>query len=285
MKNPLSRSGYLYFMALLYMLRTTRKSIRFFILFLLLLAFSGSAVKPVAATGLIRDDSVVIEKRRIVLVRRGKFIRDFPERRRAVINYPFIKSGLSSAAVLRKVRSLLQFKNIFDTSLAEYRADTWLSEFDYEVNYNKNFILDITFTQSGMAAYPDTHSKHFAISLKTGEVIKARDVFKPAALRNLAELVDKKLQEEINEIRRDVAQAPDSTPEDKQAFQEQFAQLKFQVENLDEFSIGDKGITFLYDAGFPHVIQALEPVGKYFFSYAELRSFIKTEGPLGSFVR
>lgn len=267
------------------MLRTSKKSMRFFILLLLLLAFYGSAVQPVAATVFSRDDSVVIEKRRIVLVRRGKFIRDFPERRRAVINYPFIKSGLSSAAVLRKVRALLQFKNIFDTSLAEYRADTWLSEFDYEVNYNRNFILDITFTQSGVAAYPDTHSKHFAINLKTGEVIKARDVFKSASLRTLAEMVDKKLQEEINETRRDVMQQPDTTAEEKQSLQEQFAQLKFQVEHLDEFSISDKGITFLYDAGFPHVIQALEPVGKYFFSYAELRSYIKPEGQLGSFVR
>jgi hypothetical protein len=268
------------------MLRTTKKSMRFFTLVLLLMAFCGSAVRPAAAAATApgRDDSVVIEKRRIVLVRRGKLVRDFPERRRAVINYPFIRSGLSNAAVLRKVRALLQFKNIFDTSLAEYRADTWLSEFDYEVNYNKNFILDITFMQSGMAAYPDTHTKHFAISLKNGDVIKARDVFKPASLRTLAGMVDKKLQQEIDETRRDVAQSSD-TAEEKQSLQEQFSQLKFQVENLDEFSISDKGITFLYDAGFPHVIQALEPVGKYFFSYAELRSFIKPEGPLGSFVR
>lgn len=267
------------------MLRTTKKSMKFFALFLLLPAFSASAVRPVVANVASREDSVIIEKRRIVLVRRGKFVRDFPDRRRAVINYPFIRSGPSSAAVLRKVRSSLEFKNIFGTSLAEYRADTWLSEFDYEVNYNRNFILDITFMQSGIAAYPDTHTKHFAISLKTGDVIKARDVFKAAALRSLAELVDRKLQQEINETRRDVLQQPDTTAEEKQSLQEQFSQLKFQPENLDEFSISDKGITFLYDAGFPHVIQALEPVGKYFFSYAELRSFIRPEGQLGIFVR
>jgi hypothetical protein len=223
----------------------------------------------------------VIEKRRIVILRKGKFVRDFPERRKAVINYPFIKSGASNAAVLGRVRSLLQVRNIFDTSLAEYRADTWLDEFDYQVNYNENFILDITFTQNGMAAYPDGQTRHFAINLKTGNVIKASDVFKPQALKTLTAMVGRKLQEEIKEILKDNANSSD-TAEEKQSVREQLEALKFQASNLNDFSISDKGVTFLYDAGFPHVIQALEPAGQYFFSYAELRSYIKPDGPLGS---
>jgi hypothetical protein len=251
----------------------------------LLFIFSGSAVQPLKAATLSPGDSVVIAKKRTVIVRSGKLVRDFPTRRRAVINYPLITSGAGSPAALRKVRALLQLKNIFGTSLAEYKADTWLDEFDYKVNYNKNSILDITFTQSGMGAYPDDHSKHFAINLKTGDVIKARDAFKPSAIKTLAAMADRKLREELEENLKAVAQDKDSTPEDKQSLREQFDGLKFQVDNLDEFSINGKGITFLYDAGFPHVIQAYEPVGQYFFSYAELRSFIKPDGPLGSFAR
>lgn len=253
--------------------------------FLLLSILFGNAVKPATAATLIPGDRVVIEKQRIILVRTGKFVRDFPERRRAVINYPVITGGLSNAAVLRKVRSLLQVKNIFDTSVAEYRADTWLSEFDYRVNYNRNFILDITFTQEGMAAYPDSQTKHFAINLKTGDVIKAKDVFKPDALTTLAEMVDRKLQQEIKGTLNDYTHRSDTTLEERQSLREQLEQLKFQVANLDEFSISDKGVMFLYDAGFPHAIQAVQPVGEYFFSYAELRPFIKPEGQLGIFVR
>src|ERR1044072_2360032 len=127
------------------MLKVIKERMRLLtIFFLLLFVLSGNAVKPAMATTAAPADSVVIEKRRIVIVRKGKFVRDFPERRRAVINYPLVKSGASNAAVLGKVRSLLQIKNIFDTSLVEYRNDTWLDEFDYQVNYNKNFILDIT---------------------------------------------------------------------------------------------------------------------------------------------
>ena len=86
------------------------------------------------------------------------------------------------------------------TSLAEYREDTWLEEFTFKVNYNKNYILDITFTQSGSGAYPDTHTKHFAINLKNGSVIKASDVFVDDKLGSLAALVNRKLQSELKQI-------------------------------------------------------------------------------------
>ena len=45
------------------------------------------------------------------------------------------------------MRSLLDFKNIFDYSLKEYREDAWLAEFAYNVNHNSDYLLDITFTQ------------------------------------------------------------------------------------------------------------------------------------------
>jgi hypothetical protein len=48
--------------------------------------------------------------------------------------------------------------------------------------------------------------------------------------------------------------------------------------------VGRTGITFLYDAGFPHAIKAFEPQGKYFFTYAELKLYIKRDGPLGQFI-
>jgi hypothetical protein len=250
----------------------------------LFFVFSGNAARVAATTTFTVEDRVVIEKKKVVLVRKGRLARQFPDRKTATVSYPVVKSGLKNPAVLKRVRSLLQIKNIFDTSLAEYRADAWLDEFDYQVNYNKNFILDITFTQSGQAAYPDSQTKNFAINLKTGTLIKARDVFKPATLRTLAEMIDRKLQAEKNQIFKEAVQRGDITTDEKKNIQEMFDALKFQVKDLDNFSVSDKGITFLYDAGFPHVVQALEPEGKYFLSYAELRSVIKPEGLLGRFI-
>jgi hypothetical protein len=255
-----------------------QKGMRYLISSLMLLAsVVGYAASPVVAAKSEGVPSVVIQKRRIVIVRSGKFVRDFPERKRAIVSYPVIV-GPKSSQVLQKVRALFDFKNIFDTSLAEYRADTWLSEFDYKVNYNRNFILDITFTQDGIGAYPDTHTKHFIINLKNGELIKAVDAFNSSSLDELAVLVDKKLQTENQETIRD-------SGDDRETARDLLKDLKFNASNLDEFSISDRGITFLYDAEFPHVVQALQPVGKYFFSFAELKSYIKRDGPLGMFVR
>lgn len=248
------------------------------LLSLLLITFISCTFAPAfAASALEGVPSVVIQKRRVVLVRTGKIARDFPERKRAVVSYPII-GGPKNSTVLRKVRALFDFKNIFDTSLAEYRADAWLSEFDYKVNYNRNFILDVTFIQDGVAAYPDTHTRHFAINLKNGELIKATDAFNSSSLEQLAALVDEKLQSEIQQIIRDNAA-------ERENVESMAKELKIDASKLNDFSISDKGITFLYDAGFPHVVKALEPVGEYLFTFSELKSFINPDGPLKIFVR
>jgi hypothetical protein len=257
--------------------RFLQTNMRRSILFMLLLATLGYAASPSMAVVPDGMSSVLIQKRRVVLVRTGKIVRDFPERKRATVSYPVIK-GPANSAVLRRVRSMLEIKNIFGTSLAEYRSDAWLSEFDYKVNYNRDYILDITFTQEGVGAYPSSSSKHFAINLKDGSLIRARDVFNPSALDTLTGLVDRKLQAEIQQIIKD-------SGDDKETARELLGKLKFERSNLDDFSITDKGLTFLYDADFPHVVQALQPVGEYLFSYAELKPYIKREGLLGTFIR
>jgi len=237
-----------------------------------------------AAVASAAPGGATIQRRRIVIVRTGELARRFPERRRAVISYPFV-SGLADRAVLRKVRALLDVKNVFDTSIAEYKEDAWLLEFDYKVNYNKNDILDITFWQEGEGAYPDTQHKHFAVSLKTGEVIKASDAFEPASLPRLAEMANAKLRAEIAGQIKVVSEDKEMDAEGESSVKESLEALTFGVENLDEFEVSDEGVTFLYDAGFPHVIQALEPDGRYFFSYEQLAPFVRRGGPLGIFVK
>lgn len=244
------------------------------LVFLSLLSFSGYSAQPARAEGKPTDDRVIIKRRRIVLVRPRSLAKEFPHRKTAVVIYPVV-SGLSNPAALRRVRTALDFKNIFGSSLDEYRNDTWLSEFSYVVNYNKDYMLDITFEQSGSGAYPDDQSKHFLFNLKDGSVIKATDVFERGKRASLAAIVDRQLQNEIKQIIKDNGEDAGDAHDS----------LKFEVSNLDDFSVGPKGVTFLYDAGFPHVIKALEPVGRYFVSYAKLSEYIKGDGLLGRFKR
>lgn len=193
-----------------------------------------------------------------------------------------VVSGIADAAVLARVRSALDVKNAFDYSLNDYREDTWLSDFGYKVHYNADYLLDITFTQNGLAAYPDTHQKHMLINLRDGKVVKAADAFDATKLESLTELVDRELQRELGKLRAEHL-ATTQDPDERQALTDAYATLKVEREHLDEFSVGKTGITFLYDAGFPHVIKALEPQGRFFFTYRTLNEYIRPDGPLAKF--
>lgn len=223
---------------------------------------------------------VTITPRKLTIVRTGEVAKKFPARRKAVVTYPFV-SGLRDPEILRKVRAILQFKNIFGTTLKEYREDAWLEEFGYDVNYNQDHILDLTFWQTGSAAYPDTQHQHFTIDLRRGVVLKASDVFLAGELEQLAGLVNDKLQKELKNSTPEILKGGDISAKDLQDLHDQ---LKFGIENLNDFEVKNDGLVFLYDAGFPHVIQALEPDGRYRFTYQELKPFLKPDGLLRQFV-
>ncbi len=258
---------------------------------LLITLFSALLLTPLAlvnfevhahpAEPLFVQDRVVIRPRKIVVVRSGALARRFPERRKAIITYPVL-SGLSNSAALNRVRSAIALEKIFGYSLADYRSDTWLSEFEYKVNYNRDHLLDITFTQSGMAAYPDEHQKHFLINLRDGNIVNASDVFEAGRLQALAALVDGELQREIRQLTKENRES-NNDPEQRESIGGAYENLKFEVANLNQFSVGATGVTFLYDAGFPHIIKALEPEGRYFFTYSALRDFIRRDGLLAKF--
>jgi hypothetical protein len=250
-------------------------------LILLVLTFCPLSLNPASANPLPQERAI-IQRRRTVLVRDAEVAKHFPQRKTAVVVYPVIK-GLTPQ-VARKVRAHLSFKNIFDYSLAEYRSDPWLSEFSYVVSHNANFLLDITFMQSGAAAYPDEQSRHFLIDLRNGNLVMATDAFVADKHALLAAVVDEKLQQEIARLRKNNAGASDRDEQEKSSVNDAYDILKFETKDLDNFSVSKTGVTFLYDAGFPHVIKALEPTGRYFFSYEQLKQFIRADGPLGQFV-
>lgn len=252
--------------------------------FLLVVAFSAYVGQPGSVSASLPQDRLIVRSRKMVLVRSAKIAREFPHRKTATLTYPVI-SGLRDVIVLRRIRSLFAFKNIFDSSLEEYREDTWLSEFSYTVNYNRNFLFDITFTQDGVGAYPDGQSRHFLISLKDGGVVKAADAFLADKFGALAALVDQKLQAELKETTAEALRTSNLETTESQNIVETLGQMTFGPENLADFSVSAQGITFLYDAGLPHAIQAFEPEGRYFFSYSELTPYLNRTGPLGQFAR
>ncbi len=201
-------------------------------LILLVLTFCPLLPNPASAKPLPQERAI-IQRRRTVLIRDSEVAKHFPRRKTAIVVYPVIK-GLTPP-VARKVRAHLSFKNIFDYSLAEYRSDPWLSEFSYVVNHNGNSLLDITFTQSGLAAYPDEQSRHFLIDLTNGDLVSAADAFIADKQAILAAAVDEKLQQEIARLRKDNASAADGDEHEKSSVNDGYEILKFETKDLDIF--------------------------------------------------
>ena len=155
----------------------------------------------------------------------------------------------------------------------------WLEEASYAVDYNKNGILGVTVSVMGSGAYPSEASHPIIVNLKTGGRVLAKDVFV-----KLSELVAKGKQTQAAEIKKAILEIKKEDPEEENPAS-LFDDDNFTVENLDKFSVSDAGITFWYDYGFPHVIMALQPEGRYFFSWTELKTFIKPDGLLAQFNR
>lgn len=248
------------------------------VLALLLLAGSSFGQKRSAGLGV---GSVTITPKKTIYRRKGS---DIPKYKKTfTVRYPII-GGAIKPAVKTRLENTISYWRVFDRTLKDcLTEDVGLDSLDYTVNYNQNGVLDITLTDDHSGAYPDTQNVNLVIDLQTGKQVKFADVFKPDA--KFAEMVNKKLEAEKKQIIKDIDSDKTEDKEAKDSLKEQVNALSFTVENFDEFRVSNKGVTILYDAGFPHVIQALQPAGEYFFTFAALKPYIKTGGMLGRFAR
>ncbi len=229
--------------------------------------------------------SLTITPKETVYTRKGKV--SMKEKRTFVVIYPIV-SGKIPLATKKRVENSISYWRVFGTTLKENLSEyDWLSNLSYEVNYNKNGILDIALTQEGSGAYPSQSTTDIIVDLKTGNQVKFIDAFKAGTLEEFAKLVDAKLKMETKDIVKmiDKGEFGKNGKEADDSLKEQLSGLTFTSESFDEYSISDEGVTIIYDAGFPHVIQAAAPDGRFLFKWSELKPFIKPEGLLGKFVR
>ncbi|HMS43071.1 MAG TPA: hypothetical protein PKE69_22775 [Pyrinomonadaceae bacterium] len=220
--------------------------------------------------------SVKITPRKVTYTR-PKPMADF--KKTFTVNYPKVKAATN--ALSKKIEASISFGKNFNFKVKDEMGEyQWLEEADYDVGYNKNGILSIYLSMSGTAAYPASIGKTVVVNLKTGNQIKPADVF--TNLVGLAKEIKKKQQAEIKQANEDYKK--DSETSDFDA-SEYFNDADFKVENLEGFAVSESGVIFIYDYGFPHVIQALQPTGNYSVTWAELKPFIKRGGLLEQFVR
>jgi hypothetical protein len=224
---------------------------------------------------------------------------DDDARKEFTVRYPIIE-GIKSESILYKINAVLSYERVFGVSLAEaIEGEMWIDDLDYTVNFLKRPFMDLTFIMEGIGAYPWQATRNIVINYETGERVKATDLFNEYSLERLALIVNEFVQVDLKkasleelykyeEIQLDVVgENPliEGMEERASWIEERFSSKKFSVENLNDFSLSDSGIYFIYDFEFPHVIKALEPEGRYYFPYATLKQGIKKGGMLDRFIR
>lgn len=221
-----------------------------------------------------QGSSVAVTSKKDTYQRKGANVAE--HKRTFEVNYPKF-SGITNPKVKKNLENAIDYWINFDTTLAENMGEyNWLDSLDYKINYNKNHLLEIELIMEGSGAYPDGSVKTLLINLNTGKRITLAYAF-----TNLGQLLVKIDNAQKAEIKR----TEEELKEQGQDLSDFLDRGDYKISKLDEFSITDEGVTFLYDYGFPHVAKALEPEGRYFFTWAEMKPFINSASLLGQFVR
>lgn len=216
--------------------------------------------------------SVIIIGKKVTYTRKKPFS-DY--KKTFTINYPKIKA--STPNLLRKIESAISYASVLKLDLKDELDDIqWLDQANYEALYNKNGILSMALSMSGSAAYPDGVTKRVVVDLKAGKRVTTNDLFTnvPGLLSLVKKAMDKEIAQAVTEIKKD-PESNELNPEDLFKDSAQYNPLK-----LDDFSVAGNGVTFYYDYGFPHVIQASQPAGEFMFTWKQLKQYIKAGGLL-----
>jgi hypothetical protein len=241
-----------------------KKKFAFSIFIWILLSISGENIFAQA-------NKVVITPKKVIYHRENIPKDDFKST--FTVIYPQIKVHGNQTAE-RKIRQNLDYEKAFDFLIKENISDyTDITSLYFKTVYNKSDILDVNLFYESLGAYPWTTKKEFIFNVKNGETASAIDCFNKSSLKTLADQVRKKLLAEI-------AQA-----QIKGTFPSESDNYKYALSNLNDFSVSQRGLIFHYDYGFNFATLSLEPKGDFFFTYHQLKPFIKADGLLGKFIR
>lgn len=195
------------------------------------------------------------------------------------VNYPRIKA--KTPALSRKIEDAVSYKRVMNVDVKEELDEVqWLEGASWAVKYNKKGALALELSIEGSGAYPDGSTRTVIADTKTGERVTPAMSF--TDLAGLAAMVKKAQKKEIAKAIRDINKDPERGDTDPS---ELFVNADFKPEDLDWFAISDRGVTFSYDYGFPHVIQAWQPAGSFFFTWKQLKPFIKPGSLLSRIAR
>jgi hypothetical protein len=229
----------------------------------------------IALTSAALADVTITSKKQTY--RRPKPIAD--HKKTFTITWPKVKAA--SPALSRKIEAALSYEKAFDfTVREELREVQWLETAEYNVVYNKGNILCVSLFIEGSGAYPSGSTKYVVVDTRTGVKQTSGMVF--TDLSGLVAMIRKDQEKEVAEAIVEIRKDPELREPDPSTM---FTDKKFTTADLKHFSVDASGVTFHYEYGFPHVIQALAPVGEFRYSWSQIKPYIKKGGLLAPMAR
>lgn len=151
---------------------------------------------------------------------------------------------------------------------------------NYKVNYNDNGLLDISFHWKLILGHLYEELYTIVFDVNSGARVMPQHVFMNTS--GLVAMIKKAQQLEVKQAiatmkKNDRLYAMCS-------FVKKEFRGKFSARNLANFSISDKGITFLYNYNKEHMCVDTYPTGRYFFTWSQVKPFIKPAGMFGNFI-
>ena len=193
----------------------------------------------------------------------------------SVIALPKIK--LTNKIAEQKINAHFTLENITGYGLEEvkqqkekFKQDSLpfgLTDLTFDVNYNKDCLLSLTFTIGTCGASPSSYSTYYNFDLTTGDSITYEKLLSAQKINELVQFCDKILQKRISDAKKQ-----DNCDEMITA---QLGGKKFTKESLANFFITENDFVFVYFFGFPHVILGAEPDGQIKISKIEMKKYLK----------
>lgn len=214
---------------------------------------------------------VTVSSNKVVYQRKGA---DLPEwKKEFEVNYP-VFSGNIGDDVKRRLEQTFSYWRVFETSLGAETSDQWLYSLDYKVNYNQQGILELELFRSGVGAYPTVYNATIVADLDTGNQIKIVDAFQNRI--GLLTMID---DAQATEMAVAVKKSEEGEAE---YLRGKFKETHKASDEVKEFSVSDRGVTFIFEYDFPHASKASQPEGRYLILWDRLKPFLREYGKLAT---
>jgi hypothetical protein len=260
-------------------------------------ATPADSAAPVAAQAPAGSGPAVLPPAAVVTVAAGKDDEEFGRFELPQVQLPdaAVAERLNRAIVAASFENeadwqQLSARQAVQRCLREYRAadGQGLTSLSYVVVHNEHGLLTVAQTSEFLGAYPSSDTRSLVFDVRTGRRLRMADLVRDTvALRNhWRAAISQRVAAHLRAAPRDFADDTALVRELPELLHWNAAtrQVAFEANepSFYDFAVTRRGLTLTYSYGLPHAIQAVEPETGFSFTFAELRSWLRTDGPLAA---